>query len=144
MRSAPEIRRLCGVAILFGGMAAALALILVPLGLQRTPGVDGQVEASGWCGPGFTSDSALQVRLDPGIVNTGQDAGQVSRAEQQQFEQFCTGEANTRFTQAALTGAAALLIGLPLVLRRRPDPFDQPPAGGPPSWAAGPPEHPAG
>ncbi len=144
MRSAPEILRLCGIAILFGGIAAALALILVPLGLQRTPAVTGQLVATGWCGPGLTSDSALRVRLDPGIVNTGPGAGQVSVAAQQHLERFCTGEANTRFTQAAITGGLALVIGLPLLLRRRDSTAYQPPAQGLPSWTPGPPpEYPA-
>ena len=62
-----DFLRLCGVAIVVGGLAAALTLLFIPLSVQRAS--SGQV--TGWCGPGFHSDNALQVRIDPGIVNTG-------------------------------------------------------------------------
>ncbi|HUY48619.1 MAG TPA: hypothetical protein VMV92_23350 [Streptosporangiaceae bacterium] len=107
-----EIVRLCGVAVLVGGLAAALALLFVPLGLE----VSGTTV--GYCGPGATSDNAAQVRLDPGIVNTGGSPGQsVPAAEQQQLEQFCIGEADTKLVEAAATAAVALLLGLPMISR---------------------------
>ena len=81
-----DFLRLCGVALVVGGLAAALTLLFIPLSLPRTStGV-----AVGYCGPGLTSDNAVQVRLDPGIVNTGGSPGQAGTAAQQrQFEQLC-------------------------------------------------------
>jgi hypothetical protein len=132
---AREILRICGVAVVAGGLAAALALIFVPLGLERS------ATTLGFCGPGATSDNALQVRIDPGIVNTGGGPGQATpAAQQQQLEQFCTGEADTRLTQAAVTAAAALILGIggPVLARRRSvaPSFRPPPV---PPWAPGPP-----
>jgi hypothetical protein len=72
MRSAGrEFLRLCGVAIVVGGAAAALTLLFIPLSVQRAS--SGAVV--GFCGPGRTSDNAVQVRLDPGIVNTAAAPG---------------------------------------------------------------------
>ena len=62
-----DFLRLCGVAIVVGGLAAALTLLFIPLSVQR----DSSGQIIGWCGPGLHSDNALQVRIDPGIVNTG-------------------------------------------------------------------------
>ncbi len=105
-----EILRLGGVAVIVGGLAAALALLFVPLGVQRVSGA-----VVGFCGPGLTSDNAIQVRLDPGVVNTGGSPGQlVPAAEQRQLERFCTREANTRLVQALATAVVALLAGVPL------------------------------
>jgi hypothetical protein len=132
---AREIIRICGVAVVAGGLAAALALVFVPLGLERT------AAAVGFCGPGATSDNALQVGIDPGIVNTG--GGSLSQAvpaaDQQRLEQFCAGEADTRLTEAAVTAAVALILGIGvpvLVSRRSGTPSFRPP-GQP--WAPGPP-----
>jgi hypothetical protein len=109
-----EMLRLGGVAVLVGGLAAALALLFVPLGLQVSS------TAVGYCGPGLTSDNALQVRLDPGIVNTGGTPGQsqsVPVAEQQQLEQFCTAEADHQLVEAAIIAGVALLLGLAMIIR---------------------------
>ncbi len=105
---------LCGVAIVVGGLAAALALLFIPLRLVAIP--PGGI---GYCGPGFSSDSALQVRLDPGIVNTGGSGQQATAAQQQQLEQVCTRQANGRLTAAGSTAAVALVLGVPLVALRR-------------------------
>jgi hypothetical protein len=111
-----DFLRLCGVAIVVGGLAAALTLLFIPLSVQR--GSTGQV--TGWCGPGLHSDNALQVRLDPGIVNTGGGAGlPVPAAQQRQFEQFCTHRADNQLIEAAVVAVLALLIGLPMVAARR-------------------------
>ena len=100
--------RLCGVAIIAGGLAAALALIFVPL---RVIAVSSSLV--GYCGPGLSSASAIQVRLDPGIVNTGGSAA--SLAQQRQLERLCTNEADGRLTEAAIIAAVALGLGLPLI-----------------------------
>jgi hypothetical protein len=124
-----EFLRLCGIAIAVGGLAAALTLLFVPLTVQRAP--SGVVTA--YCGPGLTSDNAVQVRLDPGIVNTGGSPGQAGTAAQQrQLEQFCTHEADGQLIESAVIAVLALLIGLPMIAaRRRQD--DMPvPAGDPP------------
>ena len=64
-----------------GGLAAALALVFIPLRLVAVTG------GIGYCGPGLSSDNAVQVRLDPGIVNTGGGAGQQApAAAQRQLE----------------------------------------------------------
>ena len=108
---------LCGVAVLVGGVAAALALALIPLRLVAVTG--GIV---GYCGPGLSSDNAVQVRADPGIVNTGGGGQPAPAAAQRQLERVCTSQANGRLIAAAGTAAVALVIGLPLVaVGRRQD-----------------------
>ena len=129
-----DFLRLCGVAIVVGGLAAALTLLFIPLSVQRV--ASGQV--TGWCGPGFHSDNALQVRLDPGVVNTGGGAGPTAPAAQQrQFEQFCTHQADGQLIEAAVVAVLALLIGLPMVAaRRRQDEMPASPGAGPPSLSS--------
>ena len=109
---------LCGVAVLVGGLAAALALLFIPLRLVAVP--DGVV---GSCGPGLTSDNALQVRVNPGIVNTGGGGGQqATTAQQRQLEQVCTSQANGRLIAATSIAAVALVLGVPLIaVGRRQD-----------------------
>ena len=107
-----DFLRLCGVAIVVGGLAAALTLLFIPLSVQRTS--SGQI--IGWCGPGLHSDNALQVRIDPGIVNTGGGAGpSVPAAQLRQFEQYCTHKADGQLIEAAVIAVLALLIGVPMV-----------------------------
>jgi hypothetical protein len=113
-----EFLSLCGVAVLVGGLAAALALLFIPLRLVVVPG------GIGYCGPGLSSDNALQVRVNPGIVNTGGGGGpQASAAQQRQLEQVCTHQANGRVIAATSTAAVALVLGVPLIAvgRRRQD-----------------------
>lgn len=105
-----EFLRLCGVAVIVGGLAAALALIFVPL---RVVPVSRAV--IGYCGPGFSSDNAVQVRMNPAIVNTGGSGPAAPLAEQRQLERLCTNEANGRLTEAAVIAVLALVLGLPLV-----------------------------
>lgn len=108
---------LCGVAVAVGGLAAALALLFIPLRLVAVSG------GIGYCGPGLSSANALQVRANPGIVNTGGGGGQqASAAQQQQLAQVCASQANGRLIASAGTAAVALVLGLPLiVLGRRQD-----------------------
>lgn len=108
---------LCGVAVVVGGLAAALALLFIPLRLVAVSG------GIGYCGPGLSSDNALQVRVNPGIVNTGGGGGQQApAAAQRQLEQLCASQADGRLIAAAGTAAVALVIGLPLVaVGRRQD-----------------------
>lgn len=109
---------LCGVAVAAGGLAAALALLLIPLRLVAISG------GIGYCGPGLSSDNALQVRVNPGIVNTGGGRGQqASTAQQRQLAQVCANQANGRLIAAAGTAGVALVLGLPLIAlgRRRQD-----------------------
>jgi hypothetical protein len=135
MRSAGrEFLRLCGVAIVVGGLAAALTLLVVPLSVQRAS--SGAV--MGYCGPGYASDNAVQVRLDPGIVNTGGRPGQAgSAAQQQQLQQFCTHEADDQLIDAAVVAVLALLIGLPMIAARgRQDDTPLSPGAVPPSLSS--------
>jgi hypothetical protein len=125
---AREIVRICGIAVVAGGVAAALALLFVPLSVGRT--AEGSTTLESFCGPGLTSDSAVQVRIDPGIVNTGGSPGQVTpAAQQQQLERFCTGEADTRLTEAGVTAAVALALGIGMaaLARRTRTPQVRPP-----------------
>jgi hypothetical protein len=118
MRSAGRtFLSLCGVAVVVGGLAAALALAFIPLRLVAVTG------GIGYCGPGLSSDSAVQVRVNPGIVNTGGRRGQQApAAAQRQLERVCTSQANGRLIAAAGTAAVALVIGLPLIaVGRRQD-----------------------
>ncbi len=128
-----EFLRLCGVAIVVGGLAAALALLFIPLSLQRTS--SGQ--AAGFCGPGLTSDDAVQVRLDPAIVNTGGSPGQAgTAAQQQQLEQFCTHEADNQLIESAVLAVLALLIGLPMIAASGRHGTTLPPGAAPPSLSS--------
>jgi hypothetical protein len=129
-----DFLRLCGVAIVVGGLAAALTVLFVPLSVQRAS--SGQIV--GWCGPGLRSDNALQVRIDPGIVNTGGGSGPpVPAVQQRQFEQYCTHKADGQLVEAAVIAGLALLIGLPLIaVRRRQDERSAPPGAGPPSLSS--------
>ena len=124
-----DFLRLCGVAIVVGGLAAALTLLFIPLSVQRTS--SGQI--IGWCGPGLHSDNALQVRIDPGIVNTGGGGGpSVPAAQLRQFEQYCTHKADGQLIEAAVIAVLALLIGVPMIAaRRRQDEMPAPPGPGP-------------
>jgi hypothetical protein len=107
---------LCGVAVLVGGLAAALALLFIPLRLVAVPG------GVGYCGPGLSSDNALQVRVNPGIVNTGGAGQQATAAQQRQLEQVCTSQANGRLIAATSIAAVALVLGVPLIaVGRRQD-----------------------
>ena len=118
MRSAGRaFLSLCGVAVVVGGLAAALALALIPLRLVAVTG------GIGYCGPGLSSDNAVQVRANPGIVNTGGSGQQAPAAAQRQLERVCTSQANGRLIAAASTAAVALLVGLPMIAvsRRRQD-----------------------
>jgi hypothetical protein len=118
MRSAGrEFLRLCGVAIIVGGLAAALTLIFVPL---RVVPVSRSI--IGYCGPGFSSDSAVQVRMNPGVVNTGGSGPAAPLAEQRQLERLCTSEADGRLTEAANIAVVALVLGLPLIVLGRGQP----------------------
>jgi hypothetical protein len=136
MRSAGrEFLRLCGVAIVVGGLAAALTLLFIPLSAQRDKQ---QGAVVGFCGPGRTSDNAVQVRLDPGIVNTGGSPGQAgSAAQQQQLQQFCTHEADGQLIESAVIAVLALLIGLPMITARgRQDDTPLSPGAVPPSLSS--------
>ncbi len=105
-----DLLSLCGVAVVVGGLAAALALLFIPLRLVAVPG------GIGYCGPGLSSDNAVQIRVDPGIVNTGGGGvQQPSAAQQQQLEQACTRQADGRLIGAIGTLAVALALGLPLI-----------------------------
>ncbi|MDX6394121.1 MAG: hypothetical protein QOJ73_5184 [Streptosporangiaceae bacterium] len=137
---AQEIMRIFGIAVIAGGLAAALALLFVPLSVGRTS--EGSTVLESFCGPGATSDNAIQVRIDPGIVNTGGIPGAPAApaAEQRQLEQFCTREADTRLTEAGVTAAVALILGIgATTLSRRSGtrtPEFRPPVQ---PWAPGPP-----
>jgi hypothetical protein len=136
---AQEFMRICGIAVLAGGIAAALALLFVPLSVGRTTA--GTTILQSFCGPGATSDNAVQVRIDPGIVNTGGIPGEPAApaAEQRQLEQFCTREADTRLTEAGVTAAIALILGIGATMLSRRSrtrtPELRPPVQ---SWAPGP------
>ena len=132
--SGRDFLRLCGVAIVVGGLAAALTLLFIPLSVQRA--ASGAV--TGWCGPGRTSDNAIQVRLDPGIVNTGGSPGQaVSPALERQFEQFCAHKADGQLIEAAVIAVLALLVGLPMIAARGgQDEVPAPPGAEPPSLSS--------
>jgi hypothetical protein len=133
--SGREFLRLCGVAIVVGGLAAALALLFIPLSVQR----DSAGVITGFCGPGLSSDNAVQVRLDPGIVNTGGRPGQAGSAaqQQQQFEQSCTHEADGQLIESAVIAVLAVLIGLSMIAARgRQDDTPAPPGAVPPSLSS--------
>jgi len=103
------VLRLCGVAIIAGGLAAALALIFVPLRLVPVSGT------IGYCGPGLSSDNALQVRMNPAVVNSGDTGPPAPLAERRQLERLCVSAADGQLTEAAAVAAVALVLGVPLI-----------------------------
>lgn len=115
--AARRVLNLVGLVIALGGVIAALTLLFIPLPPITTLGT-----AVAWCGPSATSDNALQVRIDPAIVNTGTIAGSGTPSQSQQAAliQVCTGEADSRITDAAVVALAAIAFGfgVPLIARR--------------------------
>lgn len=92
-----------GAIIGLAGFVAAGVIALLPL-----PTVDVLGGPVGWCGPGTSSASALRVATQPEIVREGPDAGSGAADT---LEQVCKGQADDRLTEAALTGAAAAVLG---------------------------------
>ena len=92
-----------GVALLLVGVMAAAIFVLLPLPTLNAFG--GQ---TGWCGPGRQSTNALQVRLNPDVVNQGSGG---TAADQQAFKDFCVGEADNRLMEAGLALLTGLVLG---------------------------------
>jgi hypothetical protein len=130
---------------LFGVAAiiAATLMMLLPLPVQDV-GILGPL----YCGPGATSDNALQIMLNPNEVNTdpGVPVRQVSASEKQAQDatdlhnvQSCQTAAKTRFIPAMIALLLAVGGGLavPSILRPRNWPssrgpvtsMDAPPGG---------------
>jgi hypothetical protein len=119
-----QLRIGCAVFGVAALIAAAL-MMLLPLPVQDQ-GLLGPL----YCGPGATTDSALQVMLNPNDVNTdpGVPAPQLSAADQQAQDatnlhnvQKCQTAAKARFIPAVIALLLAIGVGLavPSILRPR-------------------------
>jgi hypothetical protein len=109
-------------------LAGAALLMLLPLPRQDLGILNGTL----YCGPGASSDSALQVMINPDVVNQGDpvslpSAGQSPTAEQQANArqhrvniQVCQNAAKTRFILAAAAVIFAIAVGLTLPAILRP------------------------
>lgn len=96
------------------GVVVALVLLLWPLPV---------VEGTGYCGPAATSDSAVEVRLHPGIVNEGGGGAAEDASQAALLQDLCVGEANDRLREAGIVFGAAVVLAFaagfaPRLLRR--------------------------
>ncbi|MEA5364432.1 hypothetical protein VA596_33215 [Amycolatopsis sp., V23-08] len=111
------------------GLLAAVLLMVLPLPPQDL----GVLAEPLYCGPGASSDSALEVMLHPEVVNQGgqressaQETEEERRARQDHETlaiQICLSAAKPRFIWAGVAILLAVAIGLaaPSILRpRRP------------------------
>lgn len=104
-----------------------LALWAVALAVLPLPAVSFGL-STGTCGPGYSSESAVSVRLHPSSVNGGAaqagfDTTTTSYQQQAaQFQDYCVGVADARLTLVAVLLAigAALLVAVLVLASTRP------------------------
>lgn len=110
MRHRAALFVLGGIGPLVAGVFIGAIFLLTPLPTMNELG--GPV---GWCGPGATSDNAIQVLLNPAVVN---ESGGLSQnddyAAQMAFRSFCVGEARTRVTYFVISDLAGAILGVGL------------------------------
>jgi hypothetical protein len=124
------------VALAIAGLTPLIAAAFISASLLLTPlpTMNQLGSPIGWCGPGATSDNAIQVLLDPNAVNEAGGTVQSSDyAAQMALRSYCVGEARTRFIQSGLSVAAGTIVGLGLCaiisltgFRRSPNAIAQP------------------
>ncbi len=112
MTLAKATRIVCSVlAVLYLG--AALTVVLVGLPAPA---------AGGTCGPGTSSESALEAFFDPISIGAGAEPSAASgqRPQWQSFVNECQSSANTRVITAGaiVAGALLLALGVPWLVRR--------------------------
>lgn len=96
--------RLVALAAALAAIGGALYFMLWPLPV---------VSGTGYCGPGATSDSAIEVKLNPGVVLQGAPPDQNADASASAFLQgACVGEANDRLREAGVTFGIAALVAV--------------------------------
>lgn len=89
------------------GFLVALVLALWPL-----PGFSLGGAQTGWCGPGATSDNAIQVIMNPSVVAVPSPGESPPSAEDQAaWEDFCVGQAKHQLTVAGIAGLTGELAG---------------------------------
>jgi hypothetical protein len=103
-----NVARYVQLGIAAAGLLAAALFLLLPL-----PTLDILGTPVGFCGPGPTSDNALQVMLDPTVVSgqadltdkTSVDTGNALRT-------YCLGKAKSRSYYALAAGGGGLVVAL--------------------------------
>ncbi len=119
-RPAPRrgLTRFVPHAIAAVGLAAAALFFLLPL-----PTLDVLGTPVGFCGPGPTSDNALQVLIDPSVVSDqGKISGDDSIDGGSKLQAYCLGKAKDRGYYGALAGGGGLVAALGVAyaqMRRR-------------------------
>lgn len=93
----------------------AAALLFIPLPAQNMG-----LGTVGTCGPGYSSESALSVRVDPNSVVDGQrdvdPTSIVAAQEQQEWVDYCVGLADSRLKLSAVIGIVGVLVGAATVV----------------------------
>jgi hypothetical protein len=88
----------------------AAILLFSPLPVQNMG-----LGAIGTCGPGYSSESALSVRMNPNSVVEGQrdvdPTSIIAAQEQQEWVDYCVGVADSRLKLSAVIGVVGVLIG---------------------------------
>lgn len=105
------------------GLIIAASFVLTPL-----PTVDFGL-TTGWCGPGATSENAVQILMHPQSVIEAVDGSLPIEASssEQALMQACQSKAQERFTYAGITGLTmALMIVLTSVALHMADPQRRP------------------
>ncbi|QPG90955.1 hypothetical protein [Rhodococcus qingshengii] len=101
------------VAVAMIGWAAVL--LFIPLPAQNM-----SLGSVGTCGPGYSSESALSVRMNPNSVVEGQQnvdpTSIVAAQEQQEWVDYCVGVADSRIKLSAVIGVVGVLVGAATVV----------------------------
>lgn len=105
---APQRRSLARpvqLAIAAAGLLAAALFLLLPL-----PTLDVLGTPVGFCGPGPTSDNALQVLVDPTVVSGQGDKESVDSGSA--LRTYCLDKAKSRGYYGLATGAGGVVLAL--------------------------------
>lgn len=105
--TARPVRTYVQAAIAGLGLLAAAMFLLLPL-----PTLDVLGTPVGFCGPGPTSDNALQVLVDPSVVS-GQDLTDESSVDEgSDLRTYCLGKAKSRAYYALAAGGGGGVLAL--------------------------------
>lgn len=94
----------------------AAILLFIPLPVQDTG-----LGSIGTCGPGYASESAIAVRMNPNSVVEDDrpnvdPTSIVAAQEQQEFVDYCTAIADSRIKLSAVIGIVGVIVGSATVL----------------------------
>lgn len=107
----PPPRKSDGLRVIQVLLVVLAFLGLVGAGILLLTALPTQANGEAFCGPGTTSDSALEVRINPDVVNTGPGSDSVSAADKSALRSVCLSAADRRIIEVAVLVGASLLIG---------------------------------